>query len=496
MKHTHKYLIMTLVATFSFLTFINVSASSLTYAKTTVSSKKVIHKVIKKVVLPQPVINNLGATYNKGEKISIKIGSTNFTGKVQYKVTLNKIGTKTILNLSNGYSGIVNSKISYAISLPLLFQEGRYKLTVYTKRSGYNVAYDKYVSKTFSISKDVIINKDNMVYILPLNNMNLEGKIYITASNATIKNVRLNGTIIVNSTKAGSGKITLENVKTSAIEIRSVENIILNNVTSVGLKIINVKNKALGVELRGNTIIKNAYISSKVKFNILKGSGITKLEDPNNYSNLSTIKDDNAITPPVVISPTVTTVVVTPSAVESTPVVTTPPAVEIPPTAPVTVTPPAVVVPPAGTIPVITPPVVAPPVVTPPPTLPISQKPLTIEYAGMLLSTSDNPVAFTGSGYNYSMNLSSLANDVYIMKLCIIVSNNCTLTIQGVKFQLAANMQKQIRVLTDFGLADTGHEGAGMISARTLFGNNMSFNGTLSDEVNTPISVNINVQLK
>lgn len=663
MKRVSKISTLTLI-----LTLMVVFSSYKVLAKVKVVPKNAIKKVaikktvVAKVVIPKVVVNSLKKSYNKGEIINISVFSTGYVGKIQYKVLLRKLNSNNVYHITKGYTASINAGGNYAISLPLLFQEGGYKLEVYVKRTNAMVNYDGLSTESFEIAKNIVLTKSGQVYKLGSNNIISSGDLYIKANNISVKNLKLKGIIIVDPGKDGNAN--LENVVANGIIIKSggKNSIHFNNVIANKLTLDNTNNETVRVETKGNTAIKNTEVKgssilevSKGSFgninitdsnsekniefrgrfenNIIMSSGgtitvpkdsdltslkiatinnenvklqgnfknvevakptslelldnsniieklkitssanliiaktssvakleiatinkldeiklkgnintlilnsegyieildgstieqveigakvnldikanvdIKAIEDPNKSAIIKTpevlppsggilppvgetpvvtspIKEPPVVTPPVVIDPPV----VTPPTVVVPPVVT-PPAVVVPPV----IIPPVVVVPPVVTPPVVVvPPVIAPPVVTPPVTTP---RPV-IEYAGMLLSKSASPIAFTGSGYEYSMDLSGESDNVFIQRLCVTVSSNCNLTINGVVFNLIAHVQKQIKVLTDFGFVDNGSEGAGMISARNAFGTNMSFNGQLNDGINSAITVKINIKLK
>lgn len=420
-----------------------------------------------KKTLPTPRIMGLSATYNKGEKISFDLSSIDYIGKVQFKIIMIRVNSKETYNITKGYSGYVASKKNYRINLPILTKEGNYKLTTYVKRSNSSSNYDKYITRNFSVTKDVLLKKSKQTYELPSSNNTLTGNIIISGNDISVRNVNLKGKVIINTSP--TGKVYLYNVKSEAIEIkekgaRSVE---LFNVLSKSVSITNNRNNAMVIELKGSTQLKVVNINSKVNFTILDKASILKFRDIKKMSNLRintkskiVITTESGIT---IINGNTTT---TTSAI----------APEDPPK--------------VG----ITPIRVETPVL--PPTLPEANGEPVVEYVGMLLSTSNIPQEFLWDNKNYTMDLSSMEDESYIKRLCIIVSKDSSLTIHGQKFDLKAHVLKQIKVLKDFGIEDNLPEGIGTIAARDLFGNSLELNGELRDGVNPVRVIGITIKLK
>lgn len=471
---------------------------------------------LKKTVVPQPVIGGVKAIYNKNDKIVVSVFSVDYSGNVQYRVILSKPGNINSVNITNGYSPAVKASAIYKVTIPELYVEGKYKLLVYAKIANSEVEYDKTDNKVFNISKDIMLVKDGQALDLQKVTNELSGNIYIMANNVKVSNVNLKGNLIVSAGKSGNLSIINSRITSMEIKANGVKNLKLNNTKLKSVNVIKGTYNPINIEATGDTQIDYININTKVKIDINNSAVILKFDDKGNYSNLSydseglvtdkaetlPTNNDNNNTPETTksaIDVTTTPAIdaskenTTSAGVTTEAAVTTPTAVTVPEKPKTT---PSEVVPPSAPQIPVTPPVQ---VITPPPdntTVATKTTPPTVQFAGLLLSSSPSPVAFSGSGYDYSMDLSNMSADTMVIRLCITVSTDSTLTVNGVQFKLTAHVQKQIKVLSDFSLPDNPPEGSSLASARAFFGSSLSFSGQLSDGVNNPISVNINVKLK
>lgn len=467
----------------------------------------------KKIAIPQPVLSGMKAAYNKNEKIEVSIFSTDYSGSVKYRVFLDRVGGKDIINITKGYSSAIKASAVYKVNIPELYTEGKYKLVVYAKASTSKKEYDSTDSKVFSINKDIILSKKGQVLDLANMNKQISGNIYIKANKITIKNVKLKGAIIVSANKISSLVIANTEMVRMDIKANGIKSLQLSNVKIGNVNILKGGSDVIEFTANNNTQIAYMGIASKVKFQINNKSRILKFYDNKGNSNLAYKSDDKdkSITSVVIADDNITpgapvelvqdgdkpvekdkdktptdTSKTTESAIVTTTVaaITTATAItsNTPPDTTKTTTPP--------------PDTTKTPPQTPPATTAKTPNPPTIEFAGMLLSNSNTPVAFTGSGYSYSLDLSTLAENTWVIKLCVTVSQNAKLTINGFDFNLTAHVRRDISVLKDFGLVDNPPEGASLTSIRALFGSAITFSGELSNGVDSPVKVNISVKVK
>lgn len=212
-----------------------------------------------KVVLPQPVISHIGTSYLKGERPYINITATGYTKSVQYRVLLINDKTKKKTEILKAYSKNYSSKTLVGVTLPAL-DSGNYTLTLYVRRSGTKVNYDKYTYKKFSVVNDLIISKANTTYGKVNVNKTVYGNVFINADNVSLNGVISKGTIYINPGK--NGTTNLNNVQAAAIEVKSGgENSIHLNDVKTGNLNINTQSKTR-VEINGSTNITNTEVQS------------------------------------------------------------------------------------------------------------------------------------------------------------------------------------------------------------------------------------------
>lgn len=197
-------------------------------------SKKVVKPKIAMVTAPKTV-------YAAGEKITINVRCPNCSGNVQYRAILWNGQTKKQVELYSRLKGYYSSALSGTRVLTLSWvinDSGTYNITILAKRSGARVSYDSYV-KTAVITVtpgNLTLNKEGTTfessYIRTYKNAN------ISASNITLKNVSINGTLTIDAGEKGT--VTLTNVTAS--------NIVILSLSENGIHFNNVKTKQLTVQ--------------------------------------------------------------------------------------------------------------------------------------------------------------------------------------------------------------------------------------------------------
>jgi len=298
----------------------------------------------KKIVLPNPNIQGLSSYYVVGSIPQVYLYSTGYSGNVQYRVLLVDYQAKKTIDLTKGYTKSFKSSYKYRLTLPKV-NEGRYSLTVYVKRAGQNVKYDKSLVKYFNVYYNKLSsNKDNTtigsklssnlqrikgnVYILHNNvkyqNAIVEKDLIVKGNNANLNNIKVlgnlildpgvNGNVYVNKVEAKEIKILsgakdsihLNDVKAEVLtvdsktEVRVVtENaiiestkiatpsIIQNQSSKLGEVEINLKDSTKPVEFRG-------IIEDKV---VVKSDAYIKTTNDTKINNIevAAIKEDSSI---------------------------------------------------------------------------------------------------------------------------------------------------------------------------------------------------------
>lgn len=425
-----------------------------------------------KIGIPKLNITLDNTHFNRGERVVVKINSPNYAGEVSYKLTLAKIGSKETTDLTGGYSESVKAGTTYAVALPQSFEAGTYIVTAYIKRAGRNVKYDGYASTVFSIDKDIIINKSDQVYDLyPFGN-DIKANMYIKASNAYIKNIRLIGNAIV--APATEGNVYFQNTNISALDISSgIKNIYLYNVNVQKLNISSTSKMPIKIFVLGRTIISNANVGVATEFVISDKSLVSKYTDNNAYSNLAYDKKGKVFTKKVSSSPTTTIGAITTGA-----------GVQVYIPSPEELIMPRLLVGKTTLVKQL-------------PLLPLADNnsPV-IEYAAVLLDTAKAPYTLNCYKGNYGMDLSTEPDNTHIKRVCITVSRDATLSINDFKFKLKAHVEKQIKILEDFGIIDNPPEGANMINSRTIFGDSIFLKGNISDGIHKSSVITITIKLK
>ena len=265
------------------LTFLFVFSACMVYLPS-IASARTIKKP--KIVLT----TSMKTQYSVGDKVIFQVKCPNYTGKVQYRAILwdgtRKVQKELWPNIrgyyyNKSYKGTQAFRAGWAN-----LTEGVYSITILVKRAGVKVSYDSYVKITFKINpKGLALNKDGMTYgsqdsKTPLN---FTGDINITANNVTLKNINVNGTVIINPGKDGAAY--LENVKASTVKVLSggKNSIHLDNTVVKILSVDNVNvDSPVRVETTGTTTIDTTTAASYVIFDEVTGSlgtiNITKSE--------------------------------------------------------------------------------------------------------------------------------------------------------------------------------------------------------------------------
>lgn len=119
------------------------------------------------------------------------------------------------------------------------------------------------------INKDVNITAKNVL----LKNSNIKGNVTVTGDFATLDNVKVEGTIILNPGE--NGTVNLNNVSADAIEVLSgaANSIHFNNVNTKTLN-VNSKNlkEVVRIEVKGTTTIEKTIVKSNVVLESVMGS--------------------------------------------------------------------------------------------------------------------------------------------------------------------------------------------------------------------------------
>lgn len=275
---------------------------------------------VKKTIVPvvqfasAPVIE-----YTAGDRVQFNINSPNYGGKVEYRVVLWDDSQKSYSDLwndKNGYPSHYYTKWQpkgntiFTLGWPI-FKPGSYRITVYAKRVGVessNAAMkgmncDSYKqSVAFTVKpKATLLDKEGQTYgskdlnkpeiyngdtkitakNIALNNVRIEGNLYITGDNAAIKNVSAAGKVVVDPGKDGS--TTLENVTAKNIEVLSGgQNSI--HIKNVQADTMNVNSSTpIRIEADGDTQIVSTSVSGYVIFDRKNGTyGTIKITEGTN----------------------------------------------------------------------------------------------------------------------------------------------------------------------------------------------------------------------
>lgn len=429
--------------------------------------------------IPKPILSFYDNTFNKGQRINIKASSTNYPGKVKYRLTLKNPDGGGIIDVTDGYSEAVKAGMNYRIELPISFVPGSYNVTLYVKRADSNVKYDNYSSKNFTISRDISIDMGNSQFdVFPYTN-ELKSNIFVTAANVFIKNVKLNGSIIVNPKETGN--LYVQNTTASNLNLypTKLKNVYIYNSSVKTLNVLKGNKSPIVVYLLGKTILSSVNIASVIEFRASDKSKIVKFTDKNSYSNLAkdkaglvytTLYKNQAGSPQATTSGGITTA----SAVTAIRDARAPSAN-------------------------ISMPVISASKADVPLNLPLLQlkgdKAPIVEYAAVKLDRAKTAIDLNHYGNTYGIDLSTEPEETHIQRICITVSKDSVIDINGFVFKLKAHIEKQIKVLEDFGIIDNPPEGANMINSRTTFGDAIKLNGKLSSGNSKPQDINIIIKL-
>lgn len=286
-KTYKKVVALAIVQAILFIGMISFSAAATTKPKT---------PGVSSVAAPQPVISSLAPSYNKNEKINFKVFSVDYSGKVQYKVALSKIGSSSVVDITKGYSKAMSASAIFNVSIPEQYFDGKYKLMVYAKAANSKIVSYHTDSKQFGISKDIILSKNGQVLDLAKLASQLTGNIYVQADNVSIKNVKLNGSVIVAADKTGS--LSISNTTAANIEVKAngIGKLSLANAKIAKLTISKGANGTIRIAALNNTAIAYANIGSGVKFDLSSGANVLKFDDKDKASNLAYNNDGIAVT--------------------------------------------------------------------------------------------------------------------------------------------------------------------------------------------------------
>ncbi|WP_040306578.1 hypothetical protein [Caloramator australicus] len=210
--------------------------------------------------------SNVKDVYYIGDKIIFTVNSSNFPGKVEYRVQIKNLSTGKITELwnsKNGYPTRYNTKGQVLgrnnFKVPTTVSEaGIYNITVYVKRAGLalnkaknsKLGYDSIVvSKTFEVKNPIkILDKEgavigseiveqneminNVLKItakdVTIKNAFIYGDVYVLADNVTLNNVHISGNLILNPPSEGG--FNLDNVFAENV------NIVSNKSNEISLK--------------------------------------------------------------------------------------------------------------------------------------------------------------------------------------------------------------------------------------------------------------------
>lgn len=201
--------------------------------------------------------SNLKDVYYVGDKIVFTVNSSNFPGKVEYRVQIKNLSTGKITELWNSKNGFPtryntkgqilgrnNFKVSTSVS-----EAGNYSITVYAKRAGVALnkaqnskfGYDSIVeSKTFEVKNPIkildqegavigseIIGQNEIINNVlkitakdvTIKNAFIYGDVYVLADNITLNNVHISGSLILNPSSEGS--FNLDNIFAENVNVVS-----------------------------------------------------------------------------------------------------------------------------------------------------------------------------------------------------------------------------------------------------------------------------------
>ena len=235
--------------------------------------------VSRKIIKPKITLTSAFKTeYKSGERITFQVKCPNFKSKVQYRVILYNVYQKTKKELWPNAPGYYYNKViplgykTFPVSFSIK-EPGLYNITILAKRAGAKVSYDSYVkSKNFKVSAiDMTLNKEGMSYAP--SSAGTFNNVFITSNNIKLKNVNINGNLMIDPGKNGSANI--ENVCAATINILSggQDSIHLNNVKSHTLLIQNKFNPdPVRVELSGSSYIESTTINSNSILDTKEGS--------------------------------------------------------------------------------------------------------------------------------------------------------------------------------------------------------------------------------
>lgn len=185
-------------------------------------------------------------------------------------------------NISKGTEEILKSEITSRTKLILV--------------GGEEIVPSKVVDNLHMSFEIVEIAKANEVFGEKTSTKNIDGDILVKADNVTLKNINLNGVLILDPGK--NGTVNVEDCKFKQILVKSgdVNSIKLNSVKSN--KLIVDSNNDVSVKLYKNTLIENTEVRTSAKLEAINGSfGKLKIVGNNKEKNIELIGsfNDNVI---------------------------------------------------------------------------------------------------------------------------------------------------------------------------------------------------------
>lgn len=254
------------------------------------------------------LLSNLKKEYLEGDRISLRLNTPNYSGKVQYRVVVfdneRKVKKELWSKNKDFYSSPVNGKNIFNVNLRL--ETGTYNLFIYAKSKDakpYNNSYIK--TSTFTvkpkIAKETIISKKSsflkgtkhspLVYNnLKLNADNIiltdaiiNSDLYINGNYVSVNSIVVKGKVFVNPGENGTSFLNDLTADTIVVLSGGSNSIHLNNVKANFLE-INTENKIspVRIEVIGKSEIVNTIVKTDTILDAPSG-GFGTIEINNEY---------------------------------------------------------------------------------------------------------------------------------------------------------------------------------------------------------------------
>lgn len=204
--------------------------------------------VTKGVIVPQPTVKGLKASYKFINTLKLNIAAPNYTRKVKYKVSLYSFSTKKSIDLTKGYSKSMSGSKTLVLSVSPK-TSGKFALRVYVKALASKSTYDKYLEKVFTIEANkgaitsAILNASTLVKEVAVG---VQIGNVLSSDKAKLQSVINGGLVVKNNfnasqsevdTKVRSLKVAVNNFK-NAIK-KPVDNTVLITAIKVAQKRLN-----------------------------------------------------------------------------------------------------------------------------------------------------------------------------------------------------------------------------------------------------------------